>query len=181
MLATHVMNGAARPNISRADFACLLQESLGTDDEGHSNIGKDAAVNFKLVSVIVQIGIEPLISVQDNDPFQKQIDQGRNASELKCCLDIIILVLQQTPKIIFHDAGPADVARRDTLPVYAWLLTVVLSTVARARDVEVRNRCGDILQACLNIDENSSYGSCGPVLDLIREVVAGKHAVYPCY
>ncbi|KAK5957292.1 serine/threonine-protein kinase M1 [Knufia fluminis] len=172
MLATHVINGAARPSLSRADFSSLLQESLGTDDEGHSNIGKDVNVNFKLISVIVQIGIDPLISTQENDPFQKRIDQGRSTSELKCCLDVIIFVLQQSPSIIYHDANSAGVAQHDVLPVYAWLLSIILSVVAQSSDVEIQKRCGDVVQGCIDADDKCSCGSCGSVVDLFRETVA---------
>jgi len=181
MLATHVINGSIRPSLSRADFAALLQESLGTDEEGRRNIGKDVSVNFKLISVIVQIGVEPLIFTNENDPFHKRIDQGRNAPELKCCLDVIVLVLKQTPKIIFHDAGSAGIALGTVLPVYAWLLVIVLSVVVQTRNVEIHQRCGETLQACLDADEKCSCGSCGTVVDLFQEVVSGMYTICSGY
>lgn len=173
MIATHVINGQGQPNISRDDFAHLLQESLGTDDRGSPNLGEDVLVNLKLIVVIVRLGIEPLIEVTDDNPFRVPIDQGRNLSELRCCLDVIELAFRQTPDIVFKDVEALADVQTKSSPVYAWLLPILLSVVLQSSDVEIHKKCADLLQLCLGGGKNCSVGDCNSVADYLKDVVSG--------
>lgn len=177
MLATHVINGNRQPNLSRANFAQLLQECLGTDEQGQLNLGEDVSVNLKLISVVVHVGVEPLLFPSEHDPFRERLDQGRNLSELKCCLDVIHLAVQRSPEVIFKLADlPADSEDVD-LPVYAWLLSMLLSTYAQCVDPEISNRCGDILQLFMSADAKCICGTCDSVFDLLEGVSSGMFPV----
>jgi len=176
MLATHVINGNRQPSLSRAHFAQLLQESLGTDEHGQPNLGEDVSVNLKLISVVVHIGIEPLLLTTEVDPFRERLDQGKKLSELKCCLDVIHLAIQRNVEVIFKPADlPAD-PETTFFPVYAWLLPTLLLVHAQCSDPEITNRCGDILQLFLSADARCICGTCGSVLDLLNDVTSGTYA-----
>lgn len=173
MIATHVINGRGKANISRDDFAHLLQESLGTDSEGQPNLGNDVLINLKLIVVISRIGVEPLISASNDDPFRRRIDQGKNLSELKCCLEVIELVLRQTPEIIFKDVEYLEDAQNEASAVYAWLLPTVISTVLHTSDVEVHKRCSELVRLCLEAESHCPHGECSAVATYMKDVVSG--------
>lgn len=174
LIATHLIDEERNPSISRANFAHLLQESLGTDDQGQPNLGQDLATNLKLITVIVQIGIEPLLSSPENDPFKKRLDQGKNLLELKCCLQVIHLATQRSPDIIFSLANPSADGKDVHVPVYTWLLPILFSVELLCTDAEVHRCCEDILQNLLKADAKCSCGTCGSVVDLLRDVLNGK-------
>lgn len=173
MIATHVINGRGQTNISRDDFAHLLQESLGTDDQGQPNLGRDVLVNLKLLVVIARLGIEPFVSTSKDDPFRKKIDQGKNLSELKCCLDVIALAVRQTPEIVFEDVEPLVDTKTGSSNVYAWLLPIILAIITRSSDVEVRSKCAEVLDLCLIADVDCSYHACSSVAEYMKDVVVG--------
>lgn len=173
MIETHVINGRGQSNISRDDFANLLQESLGTDDEGRPNLGKDVLVNLKLIDVIARLGIEPLIAPLGDDPFRARIDQGKNLSELKCCLDIIDLAFRQTPEIIFRDVDELANVQTGPSAVYAWLLPTLIAIVLQSSNVEIHQKCTELLQLCIKGDAGCSVWSTNPVAEYMKDVVSG--------
>lgn len=172
MIATHVINGRGRSNISRDDFANLLQESLGTDEEGRPNLGKDVLVNLKLIDVIARLGIEPLITASSDDPFRARIDQGKNLGELKCCLEVIQLAFRQTPEIVFKDVDSLADVKTGSSAMYAWLLPTLLSIVLQSSNVEVHQQCTELLQLCVRGDGCSAW-SCNSIAEYMRDVVSG--------
>lgn len=174
MIATHVINGQGQPNISRDQFAHLLQESLGTDDKGRPALGEDVVVNLKLVVVIVRLGIEPLIDVPRDNPFRQHLDQGRNLSELQRCLDVIELAFHQTPELVFKDVESLADVQTKTSAVYTWLLPILLSIVLQSSNVEVHKKCADLLALCLRGDNRCSVAECNSVAEYLKDVVSGK-------
>lgn len=173
MIATRVFNGHGRPDLSPHQFAELLQESLATNEKGEPNISDDADTNFKLLTVVVSIGIEPYIEESD-DPFQKQIDQGRNLSELKSCLDVVRLVIDRSPIVIHEPVHTATENVEEKPPVYAWLLSILLSVIAQDSSPEISSSCKAVLESCLKADEQCPCGSCGTVTELARETLSGE-------
>lgn len=174
MIATHVINGQGQPNISRDDFAHLLQESLGTDDRGRPNLGEDVVVNLKLIVVIVRLGIEPLIDVPRDNPFRAHLDQGRNLSELQRCLDVIELALRQTPELVFKDVEVIVDVQTNASLVYVWLLPILLSIVLQSSNIEVHKKCAGLLWLCLEGDRQCSAGECSSVAGYFKDVVGSK-------
>lgn len=174
MIAAHVINGRGQPNISRDDFAHLLQESLGTDEKGRPNLGEDVVVNLKLIVVIVRLGIEPLIDTPRDNPFQQQLDQGRNLSELQRCLDVIELAFHQTPALVFKDVESLADVQTKASAVYMWLLPILLSIVLQSSNVEIHKKCTNLLGACLTDDSRCSAGECSSVAKYFKDVVSGK-------
>lgn len=173
MLATHVVNSRGPPRLNAHDFAELLQESLSTNEKGESNIGTDAEVNRKLLNVVLSIGVQPLIEPQTDDPFRRRIDQGRNANQLKDCLDVLNLTLQRTPEIVFQHAGSNTHETENARPIHIVLLAAAVKLVLQSQKVDLSKKCADILQACLNADKNCACGSCGTIVDCYREIIAG--------
>lgn len=183
MIATHVINGRGQSNISRDDFANLLQESLGTDDEGLPNLGKDVLVNLKLIDVIARLGIEPLVAASTDDPFRARIDQGKNLPELKCCLDVIELAIRQTPEIVFKDVESFANVQTGPSAMYAWLLPAILSIILQSSNVEIHQKCAELLHLCVRGDADCSVWSCNSVAEYMKDVVSGTfriltHALY---
>ncbi|KAK5087209.1 serine/threonine-protein kinase M1 [Lithohypha guttulata] len=172
MLATHVVNSRGPPRLNAHDFAELLQESLSTNEKGESNIGTDAEVNRKLLNVVLSIGVQPLIEPQTDDPFRRRIDQGRNANQLKDCLDVLNLTLQRTPEIVFQHAGSNTHETENARPIHIVLLAAAVKLVLQSQKVDLSKKCADILQACLNADKNCACGSCGTIVDCYREIIA---------
>lgn len=173
MIATHVINGRGQSNISRDDFSNLLQESLGTDDEGRPNLGKDVLVNLKLIDVITRLGIEPLIAPLSDDPFRARIDQGKSLSELRCCLDVIELAFRQTPEIVFKDVDALANLQTEPSAVYVWLLPILIAIILQSSNVEIHQKCTELLQLCIRGDAGCSIWSTNPVAEYMKDVVSG--------
>lgn len=180
MIATHVINGQGQPNITRDQFADLLQESLAVDDGGQSALGEDVVVNLKLVGVVVSLGIEPLIDGPRDDPFRPQLDQGKNLSELQRCLDVIELAFRQSPEIVFRDLEPISSGQSNSSSVYAWILPILLSVVLQCSTAKIHIKCADLIGLCLNGDARCSIGECNSVAEYYKEIVSGKLNLAQC-
>lgn len=182
MLATHVVNRRGRLNISEKDFAELLRESLGQNDKGESNITKDVPTNKMLLNVIMSIGLIPIAEAKSDDPFAKQLKQAKFVTQLKDCLDVIYLILEKSPAVLFQDAVihrkgvivPSE-AQTDNTPIYVWLISSLLPIAARSTDTEIVQRCSKTLHACLSFDYRCAYGGCNTLNELLRNVLSGEY------
>lgn len=185
MLATHVVNGGGQPKISQADFAQLLQESLGTDEQGHTNIGGNAEVNFKLLSAVMQIGIESHLVRReknaDRDPFQPSLDQGRNATELQQSLEVVALIIEQTPQVLFQEEVSQPDGHHANVPPFVCLLSFVVALSTLTSNTDILRSCSKVLGSCLKADDKCSSGTCGSVAEIVREVLGGKLRSLPVH
>lgn len=173
MLATHVIGGHGAPKLSRDDFSELLRESLDSKNGGESSIGNNIDVNLKLLSVVVGAGIEPLLNSRAEGPFRKPVDQGRNISELKSCLDVICLTVQRSPETALADIAPNIEKPEDSIPVYSWILSILLSIITLYSNTDILKSCANLQEACLQADKTCACGACGTIMNLTRECLSG--------
>lgn len=183
MLASHVADGFKNRNLSRDNFTKLLQESLSDDQNGDPNLGTDVLMNARLVGVVIQVGIEPLLTSKNTDPFRRQIDQGSASDGLKDCLAVLHRVLQRTPGVVHSAIDAAQCPERASQGLYAWLLPTVLLVSVHSRDPEKILICQKIILSCLRDDPSCPWGRCHSLhlylLHLMKGRAAGTHIRKP--
>lgn len=126
LIAAHLAPtvGSTIPHFDREDFALLLKESLGTDEDGQPNLGTDMKLNHKLMCVIIKAGLDT-IDLRSDDPFRKDNEYH---DQIQRCLEVIALAVERTPEAVFlsselEDLGPQ--AEND--PLYFWVIPKLLS------------------------------------------------------
>lgn len=118
------VEGSSFPQFDPGDFALLLKESLGSDEDGQPNLGNDVTLNHKLICVIVKAGLDT-INLRGDDPFSRDSDYY---DQLQGCLNVIELVVERTPEALFilsksEDLGPLA----ENVPLFFWAIPKLLS------------------------------------------------------
>lgn len=152
MLATHVRPGAAVPHLNQQSFAQLLEESLGQDEDGRPNLGDDAELNQKLIMVVLQVGVDPTLETEKDNPFRSKRSTGRGISQLMQCVAVLHLAITRTRHVL-HRIVLDDGMSTDQVPLYSYLYPKLLSVVAQFQDLEVTKAVFDVVAAGLQ-DEN---------------------------
>jgi hypothetical protein len=134
MLATHFApvhgNGGVDvlPDFDKNSFDLLLEESLGQDEHGESNLTTDVGTNHKLISVLFKAGIDRAVGQSEN-PFNAY-PTGRDALQILLCLDVMKLALERSPRVLFLPTSLAEAGPREEIPLYAWLTPRLLQLLA---------------------------------------------------
>ena len=119
MLANVAVTNGDTKNLSRDSFAQLLNECLDTDADGEPALGTDVVTNHRLICVILKTGIDAKTSGQV-DPFASHASKSQN---LLRCLDVIELVVDGAPDVLFQETLQNDHGQADEIvPLFAWLL-----------------------------------------------------------
>ena len=172
-IATHLAptNGSTIPHFDPEDFALLLQESLGSDDDGQPNIGTDATLNHKLISVIIKAGIDT-IDLGRNDPFRQDNEYH---DQIQKCLEVIDLAVERTPEALFLSSKPEDLA--ENIPLFICFIPKLLSllildhTESKLIAGFVWPLLGNILSAAKQCSNNLDL--CISVSSYIEELIGG--------
>ena len=109
------------------NLSLLLEESLGADEHGQPNLGTDLSLNHKLLSLVLEAGLDQFVA-QHVDPSD---DSDENQDQISKCLKLVGLIVEKTPNALLLpsnsersslDAGEA--------PIFAWLIPRLLSVLA---------------------------------------------------
>jgi serine/threonine-protein kinase ATR len=126
LIATHLAPtvGSTIPHFDPEDFTLLLNESLGSDEDGQPNLGTDAILNHQLICVIIKAGLDTIDPRRD-DPFRRD-DQYHD--QIQRCLEVIALAVERTPDVVFRSSEPDDLGpQAEKVPMYFWIIPKLLS------------------------------------------------------
>jgi serine/threonine-protein kinase ATR len=126
LIAAHLAPtvGSTIPHFNPRDFTLLLDESLGSDEDGQPNLGTDVTINHKLICVIIKAGLDT-IDLRSEDPFRKDNEYH---DQIQRCLKVITLAVERTPDVVFRSSEPDDlVAQEENSPLYFWVIPKLLS------------------------------------------------------
>ena len=170
MLATHVIRGNGAQELNRSDFNQLLDEALGTDDEGNPNIGADSTFNHKLICTVAQAGLEPALGEFDDNPFRANSIGSKNAAQIYSCLDVIRLAIDRAPQALFITSQPPDNYTPDCeLALYVWLIPKLLSLIAHEEEHGLWRSALAVVEACLSADGKCDLTADCPSIRLTLE------------
>jgi len=126
LIAAHLAPtvGSTIPHFNPQDFTLLLDESLGSDEDGQPNLGTDVTINHKLICVIIKAGLDT-IDLRSDDPFRKDSEYH---DQIQRCLEVIALAVERTPNVVFRSSEPDDLgAQGENGPLYFWIIPKLLS------------------------------------------------------
>ncbi|KIX95534.1 uncharacterized protein Z520_08654 [Fonsecaea multimorphosa CBS 102226] len=172
LLATHVVHGNGVTDFDQDNFNQLLAEALGSDDQGQPNLGADVAVNHKLISIVFQIGIEPVL---EENPFRSATATGRGDSQFRTCLEVLQVAIERSPQVVYvkSDAQGAPTAGNGP-PLCSWLIPTLLPLVALAQGNLARDVVLELFSSMVDADRKcTTTYSCDIVLDFLRNCVSG--------
>lgn len=175
ILASHLANGTGRSKLSRDGFAQLLDEALSNDEDGKSNISSDVAINTKLIVVVAQVGIQPVLDDNNDDPFRAKADQGRGGAQLKSCLDVLHMVILRSPTVVYQPLNQDDSSSDDPLPIFAWLTPILVCLSLRSKNSSIVTLCSTILQTFLKQDDICLCQTCGTVATYLQSCSIGTY------
>ena len=162
ILATRVGDGDDALEFNEESFNQLLEESLGTDENGQPNLGSDASLNHTLICIITKAGIDPFIQDLRDNPFQSSTALSKTDAQISCCLDVIRTAIERSPQVIFVKSVPENLATGDDqVPLYSWLLSKVLPLLIPAVSQSVRDSVLKVVSAILLADVDDDKGSRG--------------------
>ena len=155
ILATRVGNGDDALEFNQDSFHQLLEESLGTDDNGQPNLGSDQSINHTLICIITKAGIDPFVRDLKDNPFQSNAAPSEREAQVSCCLDVIRTAIDRSPQVIFVKSVPEDhVAGEHQVPLYSWLLPKLLSLLVPIVSQGVRDGVLKVVDGMLTADDN---------------------------
>ena len=175
ILATRVVNGDDSSDFNQDSFNQLLEESLGTDENGQPNLGSDVSINHKLICIIIKAGVHPFLRDLRDNPFQSNGAPSHTDAQISCCLDVIRTSIGRSPQIVFTKSVPEDQASSGTqIPLYSWLIPKLLPLLITGVSEAVRDAALKSIDAVLAADEDILRGSQGnAVFDFILGCVTG--------
>jgi hypothetical protein len=125
ILATRLAltNGSDAPAFDTESFAQLLDACLSFEDDGEPSLGSDVAVNQRLITLIVNAGIDRV----STGSHALSDDQGREGEQLARCLEVIDAAIQKSPDVLFSlsDLDASD-PNNYNVPLFAWLMIKLL-------------------------------------------------------
>jgi serine/threonine-protein kinase ATR len=175
-IATHLAptNGSIYPHFDREDFMLLLEESLGSDEDGQPNLGHDLVVNHKLICVIIKAGLDA-IDIRSDDPFRKDNEYH---DQIQRCLEVVHLAVDKTPDALFvisrsEDLGP----KAENTPLFVWVVPKFLSLLLLDKfdSKLIANYVWPVLGKMLDSEKQCSKSSdlCTSITIYIEEMVEG--------
>lgn len=176
LIATHLAptNGSTIPHFDPGDFDLLLQESLGSDDDGQPNLGTDVMLNHKLICVIIKAGIDT-IDLGSNDPFRHD---NECYDQIQKCLEVFDLAVERTPEALFLSSKPEDLGSgAENVPLFVWFIPKLLSLLVLDRKESKRIAgivwpvLGKILSAAKQCSNN--FDLCISVSSYMEELIGG--------
>ena len=126
LIAAHLAptNGSTYPQFDRRDFALLLEESLGSDEDGQPNLGNDVNINHKLICVIIKAGLNT-IDLRSDDPFR---EENEDRDQIQRCIEVIHLAVDKTPEALFVLSKSEDLgSNAENVPLFIWVIPKLLS------------------------------------------------------
>jgi hypothetical protein len=182
MIATHLAptNGTSLPCFDQEDFALLLEESLGSDEDGQPNLGTDVAVNHKLICVIIKAGLDTT-DQRNDDPFRKDSDY---TNQVQKCFEVIDLAIERTPEALFLPSKPDHLdSGAETLPLFQWLLRRLLSFVLPDQHglKEAAATAWPLLSKIVASEKHCPYSfdNCTAITKHIEEITEGMAVQFP--
>jgi len=177
-IASHLPTGYGQPSVEfdRDSFNHLLEVSLGDDENGQPNLRDDAEENHKLIRVVIQAGIDPIVSGEDN-PFRAQ-PLGREAFHITRCIEVLRLAVERSPRVLFTLSQSREGgSHHETIPLYVWLISKILPLISNAglsQDPLWRN-AHDFMLVCLLVDARCDVAgfNCGDIHTYVRSCVDG--------
>jgi hypothetical protein len=176
ILATHVVNGNGVPDLDRDNFNQLLTEVLGSNDQEQPNLGADITVNHKLICIIFQVGIEPVL---EDNPFKASSSStttGKADAQLQNCLDALRLAIEKSPQVLFVKSNAGNGGHVDqSLPLYTWLVPRLLPLIAVFQNAHGRSAVLAVLETMLDANMKCSpLKSSEDLLQYIRASISGE-------
>ncbi|KAL8774573.1 MAG: hypothetical protein Q9209_000946 [Squamulea sp. 1 TL-2023] len=145
------------PHTDRESFRLLLREILegsDTTSQPDGNIGDDAAVNSRLICVIVRAGLG---QVQDFSPVDEQ-----NSIALDCVssLQAIDLTVSRCPDALFHPLDAFEPKITPGSPLFAWLIPKVLAEIRELDSHDIGKQVLGVINRSILIEESrgTRYG-----------------------
>lgn len=126
LIAAHLAptDGSTYPHFDRDDFALLLEESLGSDEDGQPNLGNDVNINHKLICVIIKAGLNT-IDLRSDDPF-RECDE--DLGQIRKCIEVIRLAVEKSPEALFVLSKSEDLgSKAENVPLFVWIIPKLLS------------------------------------------------------
>lgn len=181
-LASHLapVHGLVENQFDQKSFELLLDEALGSDENGHPNLGDDTDINATLILVICQAGIATALKESNDNPFASRTT-GRQSLQLCRCFEVIQLAVENSPRVLYTPWRPdvADVEEGQHF-LYEMLLSKLLAFLAVSANLhgEAVSKCCDLIAAVLAIQTNPHTPSTeGQILRFIHICVEGKSVI----
>ncbi|RMZ81831.1 hypothetical protein DV738_g2114, partial [Chaetothyriales sp. CBS 135597] len=166
ILVTRVVHGDQSTVFDQASFNQLLQESLGSDENGQPNLGSDITVNRKLINIIIKAGIDPFIRDSSSNPFGSNDASGTEEAQFLSCLDVITIAIARAPEVIYiRNLAEDENHDERQIPLYSWLLPKLLTQVTPKCSQARKDSVLGIVKTVLDADIS-------PVSDVRGQTVA---------
>ncbi|KAL8849305.1 MAG: hypothetical protein Q9221_005715 [Calogaya cf. arnoldii] len=152
------------------NFQLLLQELLEASDptsQPESNTADDAAVNSRLICVIVRAGLGKARTGSSVD------EQSKRESDSVRSLQAIDLIISRYPDTIFHPLGAFDSSIVPGFPLFAWLLPRILAEVKELESHETEEYVLAIIKRSMLLTGKTGarYGRSSPITKYIRDCI----------
>lgn len=155
ILATRLGNADDALQFNQDSFNQLLEESLGTDENGQPNLGSDHSINHTLICIITKAGIDPFVQDLKDNPFQSNAAPSKTEAQVSCCLDVIRTAIDRSPQVIFVKSVPEDqVTGEHQVPLYSWLLPKLLPLLVPNVSQGVRDGVLKVADNVLTADDD---------------------------
>jgi serine/threonine-protein kinase ATR len=177
LIAAHLVPtvGSNIPHFNPRDFTLLLDESLGSDQDGQPNLGTDVTLNHKLICVIIKAGLDTT-DLRSDDPFRKDNEYH---DQIQRCLKVIALAVERTPDVVFRLSEPDDHgAQEENVPLYLWVIPKLLSLLLVDNDaskliaLNVWPLLGKILASSKH--HSISFDHCLLISTYLQQMTEGK-------
>ncbi|KAK5172495.1 hypothetical protein LTR04_000014, partial [Oleoguttula sp. CCFEE 6159] len=122
----------------KTTFGQLLQEILGVS----AAVEKDIEVNYKLIAVVAEAGLDVLTRDDPFAPMISLIPQARDS------IKVIEKTIRRNPGILLYTGGPPD-GSLDKPQLYQWLLPKVFSLLGRSRCEAIQEALQGLLSSCV--------------------------------
>lgn len=157
-IADQLAHGNTDPrNQDRESLHLLLQEVLEANDDSSQPdgiIGNDAAINCRLICVIVRAGL-------GQRRISSRIDeQHRRAEDVVRSLRAIDLTISRCPDALFHPLDDLEPPVASDTPLFAWLIPRILDEIRELKFEEVEQHALEIIHRTVLIGENTSPRHC---------------------
>ncbi|KAL8790467.1 MAG: hypothetical protein Q9213_000619 [Squamulea squamosa] len=157
-------------NTDKESFQLLLREILEGGDatsQPDGNIGDDAAVNSRLICVIVRAGLGQV------QTFPQVDEQNSIALDCVSSLQAIDLTISRCPDALLHPLETFDPNIAPGIPLFAWLIPKVLAEIRELDSHNIEKQVlGIINHSILTKDSTGTrYGRKSPVAKYVHACI----------
>lgn len=155
-------------------FQLLLQELLEASDptsQPESNIADDAAVNSRLICVIVRAGLgKARTGLRIDEQRARELDSVRS-------LQAIDLITSRYPQTLFHPLDAFDPSIAPGSPLFAWLLPRILAEVKELKSDDTEECVLAVITRSMLLEGKTGarYGRISPITKYIYACITGKY------